>query len=86
MDIQTNTLSNQEDFSEVLKHIRESRQKIFAHINTSLIDLYWHIGRIISHKVSSQAWGKGVVQDLASYIAKQNPELKGFSDKNLWLI
>jgi len=84
MDIESNGLSHQEDFSEVLKHIRQSRQKIFSHINTGLIDLYWHIGEIISYKVSSQTWGKSVVQDLASYIAKQDPELKGFSDKNLW--
>ena len=84
MDIDSNSLSHQEDFSEVLKHIRQSRQMIFSHINTGLIDLYWHIGEIISYKVSSQAWGKSVVQDLAAYIAKQDPELKGFSDKNLW--
>ena len=28
--------------------------------------------------------GKKVVTDLAQYIAQQDPELKGFSDKNLW--
>ena len=57
---------------------------IFAQINTALIDLYWQIGQIISHKVSTEAWGKGVVTDLAAFIALQDPELKGFSDKNLW--
>ncbi len=40
MDIDSNSLSHQEDFSEVLKHIRQSRQMIFSHINTGLIDLY----------------------------------------------
>jgi len=84
MTIQPNDVQSQKDFSEVLLHIQQSRQKIFAQINTALIDLYWHIGQIISHKVSTEAWGKGVVSDLAAYIARQVPELKGFSDKNLW--
>jgi len=74
----------QKDFSEILQQIQQSRQKVFTHINTALMDLYWHIGQLISQKVSSQAWGKKVVTDLAQYIAQQDPELKGFSDKNLW--
>lgn len=80
----TNTPNTQEVFSAVLSHIQQSRQKIFSHVNTTLIDLYWHIGEIISHKVSSQVWGKGVVSELAAFIAGKDPELKGFSDKNLW--
>lgn len=71
-------------FSEVLQHIQQARQKVFAQINTSLIDLYWLIGKTISHKVQSEAWGKGVVTELAQYIAQNAPDAKGFSDKNLW--
>lgn len=77
-------LPGQQDFVEVLRHIQQSRQKVFSQINTALIDLYWQIGQIISHKVSTAGWGKGVVTDLAAFIAQQDPELKGFSDKNLW--
>lgn len=77
-------LYSQKDFSDVLRHIQQSRQKIFAQINTALIDLYWQIGEIISHKVRAEVWGKGVVTDLAEFIAQQDPELKGFSGKNLW--
>ena len=76
--------NTQKDFSDVLKHIQQSRQKVFGQINTALIDLYWHIGQMISHKVSTEVWGKSVVSELAVFIAKQDPELKGFSDKNLW--
>jgi predicted nuclease of restriction endonuclease-like (RecB) superfamily len=74
----------QSEFSDVLKQIQASRQKVFAHINTALIDLYWQIGQIISQKVSSEAWGKSVVSELAKYITQNAPEIKGFSDKNLW--
>lgn len=71
-------------FSEVLQHIQQARQTIFTQANTALIDLYWLIGKTISHKVQSEAWGKGVVTELARYIAHSAPDIKGFSDKNLW--
>lgn len=77
-------LQSHKEFSDVLKHIQQARQKVFANINTALIDRYWHIGQIISQKVNAEAWGKGVVSELALYIAKNDPEIKGFSDKNLW--
>lgn len=57
---------------------------MFAQVNTALIDLYWQIGKAISLKVQSAAWGKGVVAELAKHIAFNAPEIKGFSDKNLW--
>lgn len=78
------TTTTQQDFSDLLQHIQQSRQNVFAHINTALIDLYWHIGKTISHKVQTQAWGKGVVSELSRYIAQSDPSIKGFSDKNLW--
>lgn len=74
----------QQTFSELLLHIQQSRLKVFAQVNTALIDLYWLVGKTISQKVQNEDWGKGVVTELASYIAKNAPDVKGFSDKNLW--
>ncbi|HRP68777.1 MAG TPA: PDDEXK nuclease domain-containing protein [Turneriella sp.] len=71
-------------FDEILQHIQQARQKVFTQINTALIDLYWFVGKTISQKVQSEAWGKGVVAEFAEYIAQKAPEIKGFSDKNLW--
>ena len=79
-----NEIVRQKDFSEVLKQIQKARQKASAQINTALIDLYWHIGQTISQKTQTEAWGKGVVKELAQYIAQNDPGIKGFSDKNLW--
>ncbi len=72
------------DFAAVLGHIQQTRQRIFAQANTSLMTLYWHVGGIISQRVEQAGWGKGVVAELARYIAQADPGLKGFSDKNLW--
>ena len=71
-------------FAHVLAHIQQTRQQVFAQVNTALIELYWSVGQTISEKVASQSWGKGVVKQLAAYIASQDPDIKGFSDKNLW--
>lgn len=84
MSKQPQRVQTQSEFSDVLKQIQETRQKVFVHINTALIDLYWQIGQIISQKVSSESWGKSVVSELANYITQNAPEINGFSDKNLW--
>ena len=73
-----------QDFVEVLGHIQQARQRVLAQANTALIDLYWRIGQTLSQKVARAGWGKGVVTELAHYIAQADPTLKGFSDKNLW--
>lgn len=73
-----------ETFGGVLQQIQASRQRAFVQVNAVLIELYWQIGEIISHKVKTEAWGKGVVRELAQYISQHDPEARGFSDKNLW--
>ncbi|MBS4098291.1 MAG: DUF1016 family protein [Sulfuricella sp.] len=79
-----NTDPTENAFRELLGQIQQARQKIFAQANTALMELYWHIGQTISEKVQREVWGKGVVSELARYIAQHAPEAKGFSDKNLW--
>lgn len=71
-------------FDELLHRIRQTRQAVFAQANTALMELYWSVGQVISQKVQREAWGKGVVAELARHIARHAPEIKGFSDKNLW--
>lgn len=73
-----------QDFAGILRKIQKTRQKVFARANTALMDLYWNVGKIISEKVQQEDWGKGVVKALAQYISRTDPDIKGFSDKNLW--
>jgi predicted nuclease of restriction endonuclease-like (RecB) superfamily len=53
-------------------------------VNTSLIDLYWQIGEIISRKIAAAEWGDGVVTQLAEHIAQTQPGLRGFTRANLF--
>ncbi len=49
-----------------------------------MIDLYWRVGEYISRKLASAAWGEGVVDQLARFIAQRHPDLKGFTRPNLF--
>ena len=71
-------------FAEVVSLIQQTRTQVIRLANTALIDLYWNIGQYISRKIADADWGDAVVKQLADYIAKNTPEAKGFSDKNLW--
>lgn len=71
-------------FSEVILLIRSSRANVFRVVNSELINLYWNVGEYIFSKVNQSQWGQAVVKELAGFIQENEPELKGFSDKNLW--
>ena len=71
-------------FSDVVLLIKQSRSNALKAVNSELINLYWNIGYYISHKVEASEWGQSVVKELAEFIQKTEPEIKGFSDKNIW--
>ena len=71
-------------FSDIIQIIKKSRANAIKAVNSELINLYWNIGEHISLKVEQSEWGKSIVKELADFIHSTEPELKGFSDKNLW--
>jgi predicted nuclease of restriction endonuclease-like (RecB) superfamily len=71
-------------FQDIIQFINQSRNKALKAVNFELINLYWNIGEYISDKLEIAEWGESVVVELAKYIQKNEPHLKGFSDKNLW--
>lgn len=75
---------HERSFREVLALIERARQRAFQAVNTELIDLYWHVGKYISGKLETAAWGEGVVDQLAGYIARHHPDVHGFTRRNLF--
>lgn len=71
-------------FSDIINLIKQSRSNAIRAINAQLIDLYWNIGKYINQKIDNAEWGDSVVLELAKYIQQNEPEIKGFSDKNIW--
>ena len=80
-----NIIQNRDSqFAEIVSMIRCTKSTMISMANTALIDLYWQVGKYISDKIAISEWGDGVVKQLANYIEKNSPDVKGFSDKNLW--
>jgi predicted nuclease of restriction endonuclease-like (RecB) superfamily len=71
-------------FSDIIHLIKQSRYNAVKAVNAELINLYWNIGEYISKKISQSEWGDAVVMELANFRQTQEPETKGFSDKNIW--
>ena len=77
-------ITNNDDFSDILQQIQSSKQKAYAQVNSTLVELYWNIGKHISTKVKAKSWGKGVVEELADFIKAKEPNTKGFTARNMW--
>jgi predicted nuclease of restriction endonuclease-like (RecB) superfamily len=75
---------NENHFSEIIQLITAAQSRAYHSVNTVLIDLYWQIGKYISDKLGNAEWGDGVVEQLAAYIAKTHPNLRGFTRPNLF--
>jgi len=71
-------------FAEVVGLIQQARQRAFQAVNSEIIDLYWQVGEYISRKLEIATWGEGVVDQLARYIARKHPDIKGFTRRSLF--
>ena len=77
-------LCKEQEFSDIILLIKQSQLNAVKSVNKELIDLYWNVGKYIHERIESSVWGESVVKELADYMSKTEPNLKGFSDKNLW--
>lgn len=71
-------------FTDIIQLIKQSRSNALRAVNSELINLYWNIGEYISRKIEQSEWGDSVVGELAIFIQTHEPEIKGFSNKNIW--
>jgi hypothetical protein len=71
-------------FSEIINLIQQSRNNAIRAVNTELVNLYWNVGAYIKQKLSVAEWGDKTVDELAAFIQRNNPELKGFERRGLY--
>jgi predicted nuclease of restriction endonuclease-like (RecB) superfamily len=64
--------------------IQSAKQTVMQTVNAQLVDLYWQVGAYISQKLEQSEWGDAVVQQLADYLARTQPGLRGFTRRNLF--
>jgi predicted nuclease of restriction endonuclease-like (RecB) superfamily len=71
-------------FDEVVTLIQAARHRAYQAVNVELVSLYWQVGEYLSRKLASAEWGDKVVDELALYLARTQPGLKGFTRPNLF--
>ena len=69
--------------SSLKTRIRSAQIKASISVNTQMIQLYWEIGRVISHEQRRHKWGSKVVQRLSEDLQKEFPGMRGLSYRNL---
>ena len=71
-------------FTDIIQLIQQSRNNAIKAVNTELINLYWNVGAYVKQKLSVAEWGDKTVNELADFIQRNNPELKGFNRAGLY--
>ncbi|MBN3860685.1 DUF1016 domain-containing protein [Pseudomonas frederiksbergensis] len=71
-------------FNKITQLIITARQRAMQAVNTELIELHWQVGAYISRKIEAAEWGDGVVAQLATHLARTQPGLRGFTQRNLF--
>lgn len=77
-------LSQNPDFRDLAQLIDERRTRVARLINHELVDLYWELGKQIHSRIEENGWGRGTVNELANFLSRHTPGLRGFSASNLW--
>lgn len=72
------------EFSQIIQIIHSARNRALSVVNSELVNLYWQVGQYVSKRLEKSMWGDGTVAELAQYIQKHHPDIKGFDKKNLY--
>lgn len=71
-------------FQKVVEIVENAKQHAFQKVNEELITMYWQVGEYVSQQVSRASYGDSFVANLADYISKNYPDIKGFNRRGLY--
>ena len=72
------------NFSNIISIIEAAKQRAMKAVNAELINMYWEIGKYLSSLVEDSSFGDKVIDEVAAYIAENNPTIKGFNRRGLY--
>ncbi|MBK9458140.1 MAG: DUF1016 family protein [Sphingobacteriales bacterium] len=72
-----------EIFVQALTEIRNARSSIARQINTTAIEVYWNLGKLLSERKIEKGHGASVVNRLSIDLKTEFPDM-GLSPRNLW--
>ena len=61
-----------------------AKNNAYRKVNEELINMYWLVGKFISEEAKSASYGDAFIDDLADYIQKTFPGIKGFNRRGLY--
>ena len=53
-------------------------------VNAELIQMYWEVGKYLSDLCAVSSFGDKIIDEVAAYISKTAPALKGFNRRGLY--
>ena len=77
-------MKQETQFLEVAGTIKQSKAIAYQSINAELVNCYWQVGQYISQRISNAKWGEKSVDELAKFIEKEHPDLKGYELRDLY--
>ena len=72
--------------AEIKTQIKSNQAKAAIAANSSLIAMYWSIGKIIASKQNEYSWGSNIIEQLAADLKSEFPGIAGISRANLFFI
>lgn len=68
---------------EIKDEIKKQRVSVILNANSSMICLYWNIGKAILEKQEKEGWGAKVIDRIAKDLKDAFPDMSGFSPRNI---
>jgi hypothetical protein len=89
--IKKNNISNnleKNQYNKILRfivsEIKNTRVTIAHKVNSSMMQMYWNIGKRLSEEQLEKGYGSSVVKRLSTDLQQEFPDTTGFSPRNLW--
>ena len=76
--------STNNDFGAVISIIENAKGRALKAVNAELINMYWEVGEYLSKLCAESSFGDKVIDEVADYISKANPTIKGFNRRGLY--
>ncbi|MEW6302263.1 MAG: PDDEXK nuclease domain-containing protein [Verrucomicrobiota bacterium] len=70
--------------ADIKRRVQAAQVRAALAANEELISLYWDIGRAIHAKQTEQGWGAKIVDQLATDLRREFPQMEGFSRRNIY--
>ena len=78
------SISNVNDFDTVISIIENAKGRALKAVNAELIHMYWEVGEYLSELCTESSFGDKVIDEVAAYISKTAPTIKGFNRRGLY--